>query len=92
MVRLFSQINNSTNFEEPLRFPNINFNELNNNVNANIAGSEEVESESDDEVDVLDEVDEDIEEELAEIFKLNFSNTEFFDEEIDTVSDVNFEK
>ena len=48
MVRLFSQINNSTNFEEPLSFPNINFNELNNNVNANIAGSEEVESESDD--------------------------------------------
>ena len=94
MVRLFCQINNSTNVEELLSFPNINFNELNNNVDANIAGSEEVESESDDEVDVLDEVDEKIEEELAEISKFNFSNstnTEYFDEEIDTVNDVNFE-
>ena len=61
---------------------------MNNNVDANIAGSEEVESESD------DEVDEEIEEELAEISKFKFSNstnTEFFDEEIDTVNDVNFE-
>ena len=85
MVRLFSQINNSTNAEELLSFPNVDLNKVNNNVDTNIVVSEEVDSESDDdEDDVLDEVDEEIEAQLTEMSKLNFSNSinnEFNEEE-----------
>ena len=95
MVRLFSQINNSTNAEELLSFPNVDLNKVNNNVDTNIVVSEEVDSESDDdEDDVLDEVDEEIEAQLTEMSKLNFSNSinnEFNEEEMDSINGVNFD-
>jgi hypothetical protein len=76
MVRLFSQINYSTNAEELLSLPNVDLNKSNNNLNNNIVVSEEIDSESDDdEEDVLDEVDEEIEAQLAKMSKLNFSNS-----------------
>jgi hypothetical protein len=94
MVRLFSQINNSTNAEELLSFPIVDLNKVNNNVETNFVVSEEVDSESDDdEDDVLDEVDEEIEAQLTEMSKLNFSNSinnEFNEEEMDSINGVNF--
>jgi hypothetical protein len=84
MVRLFSQIENSTNTVELLTLPQYNNNQ--NSLNENLFQNEdEKDSESDDEEDLMASVDEEIVEELCEISKLNFLHLENKDDDNDEV-------